>query len=180
MTVSTERQWLILGGVTLVAAAGFAGWFRLAGLTGDARTTGRSETAADRPEPAYTAPAVTATTQPVPAPPDEKLGIVDVVVGSGQEAMAGDRVSVHYVGTLPDGKEFDSSRKHGQPFEFQLGKGSVIKGWDQGVPGMKVGGRRKLTIPPSLGYGARGAGNVIPPNATLLFDVELLAIKPPQ
>ena len=178
MTVSTERQWLILGGAVLVAGAGFALWFRLGGLIGDARTTGRSETAAVRPEPAYTAPAVTATTQPVPEPPDAKLGVVDVVVGSGQEAKAGDHVSVHYVGTLPDGTEFDSSRKHGQPFEFQLGRGRVIKGWDQGVPGMKVGGRRKLTIPPSLGYGARGAGNLIPPNATLLFDVELLSIKP--
>jgi FKBP-type peptidyl-prolyl cis-trans isomerase len=115
---------------------------------------------------------------PEPAPPsNEKLGIKDVVVGKGAEAKAGDSVKVHYVGTLPDGKEFDASKKHGQPFEFELGAGRVIKGWDQGVAGMKVGGKRKLTVPPSLGYGARGAPPVIPPNATLLFEVELLEVK---
>ncbi|MDB4947206.1 MAG: FKBP-type peptidyl-prolyl cis-trans isomerase [Labilithrix sp.] len=113
-----------------------------------------------------------------PAPPsDEKLGIKDVTVGKGPEAKAGDTVSVHYVGTTPDGKEFDSSKKHGKPFDFPLGAGRVIKGWDQGVAGMKVGGKRKLTVPPSLGYGARGFPPVIPPNSTLLFDVELLEIK---
>jgi FKBP-type peptidyl-prolyl cis-trans isomerase len=112
-----------------------------------------------------------------PPPSNEKLETKDLVVGKGAEAKAGDNVKVHYVGTLTDGKEFDSSKKHGQPFEFELGAGRVIKGWDQGVAGMKVGGKRKLTVPPSLGYGARGFPPVIPPNATLVFEVELLEVK---
>ena len=116
--------------------------------------------------------------KPPEAPPtNEKLGIKDIVVGKGAEAKAGDNVKVHYVGTLPDGKEFDASKKHGQPFDFELGAGRVIKGWDQGVAGMKVGGKRKLTVPPSLGYGARGFPPVIPPNSTLNFEVELLDVK---
>jgi FKBP-type peptidyl-prolyl cis-trans isomerase len=102
----------------------------------------------------------------------------DIVVGKGAEAKSGDKVAVHYVGTLTDGKEFDSSKKRNTPFEFNLGRGQVIKGWDQGVAGMKVGGRRKLVIPPELGYGDRGAGDKIPPKATLAFDVELLGIEP--
>lgn len=112
-----------------------------------------------------------------PAAPEEPLKKVDVVVGKGPEAKAGDVVSVHYVGTLLDGKEFDASRKHGKPFNFPLGQGQVIKGWDEGVAGMKPGGKRKLVIPPSKAYGARGAPPVIPPNSTLLFEVELLEIK---
>lgn len=104
----------------------------------------------------------------------------DTVVGSGDVAQAGQRVSVHYTGWLyqngEQGGKFDSSKDRGQPFVFPLGAGHVIKGWDEGVQGMAVGGTRRLVIPPELGYGARGAGGVIPPNATLLFDVELLAV----
>ncbi len=127
---------------------------------------------APQPKVAPTAPLATAAQNQ----PDAKVQMQDLVVGKGQEAKTGDTVSVHYVGTLTDGKEFDQSRKRGQPFSFPLGQGRVIKGWDQGVVGMKVGGKRKLTIPPSLGYGDRGAGS-IPPNSTLLFEVELLEIK---
>ena len=102
----------------------------------------------------------------------------DLKVGTGTVAAAGKNVSVHYTGWLTNGTKFDSSKDHGQPFTFQLGSGQVIKGWDQGVAGMKVGGVRKLTIPPSLGYGANGAGGgLIPPNATLVFEVELLGVN---
>lgn len=105
------------------------------------------------------------------------LRITDVVVGTGAEASPGDTVVVHYRGTLEDGSQFDASYDRGTPFSFPLGAGRVIKGWDEGVQGMQVGGKRKLVIPPDLGYGSRGAGGVIPPNATLIFDVELLEVK---
>jgi FKBP-type peptidyl-prolyl cis-trans isomerase FkpA len=101
----------------------------------------------------------------------------DIKKGTGDEAKAGKTVSVHYTGWLTDGKKFDSSKDRNQPFDFPLGGGRVIKGWDEGVQGMKVGGVRKLTIPASLGYGSRGAGGVIPPDATLVFEVELLGVK---
>jgi FKBP-type peptidyl-prolyl cis-trans isomerase len=113
-----------------------------------------------------------------------ELIITDIKLGEGAEAKAGQQVSVHYTGWLFDaaapenkGKKFDSSRDRGQPFSFPLGAGHVIKGWDVGVQGMKIGGQRTLIIPANMGYGARGAGGVIPPNATLVFDVELLGVK---
>jgi FKBP-type peptidyl-prolyl cis-trans isomerase len=105
------------------------------------------------------------------------LGYIDIVVGTGASPMTGDNVTVHYSGFLTDGKKFDSSVDRGQPFTFIIGRGQVIKGWDEGLMSMKVGGKRKLIIPPQLGYGSRGAGSVIPPNAELVFDVELLGIK---
>lgn len=101
----------------------------------------------------------------------------DNPAGYGDEAAAGQTVEVHYVGTFPDGRKFDSSRDRGRPFSFRLGAGNVIKGWDEGVAGMKVGGTRNLVIPPDLAYGSRGAGSVIPPDATLHFEVELLKVS---
>lgn len=121
-----------------------------------------------------------------PAPPPEVAVLVtDVVLGVGDEALPGMVVIVHYTGWLHDpaapdqrGRKFDSSRDRGQPLSFPLGAGRVIRGWEQGLPGMKIGGTRRLVVPPSLAYGARGAGNgVIPPHATLVFDVELLAVE---
>lgn len=111
---------------------------------------------------------------PLPAGPD-KLEIADTTVGTGAEAKTGDKVKVNYTGTLMNGKEFDSSVGR-EPFEFTLGQGQVIKGWDEGVPGMKVGGKRKLTIPWDKAYGEAGSGDKIPPRAALKFDIELLEI----
>jgi len=113
---------------------------------------------------------------PMPAGPT-KLEIVDELVGKGREAKTGDTVRVHYTGTLLNGKKFDSSRDRDEPFEFKLGEGGVIKGWDQGVPGMKVGGKRKLTIPQELAYGEAGHPPSIPAKAALKFDVELVEVK---
>ena len=105
------------------------------------------------------------------------LQYVDLVAGSGREAHAGETAIVHYTGKLTNGTQFDSSKDRNEPFSFRLGAGRVIKGWDEGVEGMKIGGIRKLVIPPQLGYGSRGAGSAIPPNATLIFEVELLDLR---
>ena len=109
--------------------------------------------------------------------PAGEIKIEEIKVGEGAVAEPGKQVVVHYTGTLTDGTKFDSSVDRNEPFTFSLGAGQVIKGWDEGVKGMKIGGKRKLTIPPELGYGASGAGGVIPPNATLIFEVELLDVK---
>ncbi len=120
-------------------------------------------------KPSVTIPATAAPTQ---------LVIEDITVGTGDEAVAGKHVSVHYVGvSWSNGKQFDASWDRGQPFSFPLGGGRVIRGWDEGVAGMRVGGRRKLTIPPHMGYGAQGAGGVIKPNETLVFVVDLLSVR---
>jgi len=112
-----------------------------------------------------------------PPPPPTKLEITDDVVGKGREAKSGDSVKVHYTGTLLDGTKFDSSRDRGTPFDFQLGQGKVIKGWDEGVVGMKVGGKRTLLIPSEKAYGESGSPPKIPPNSALKFEIELIDVK---
>ncbi len=108
---------------------------------------------------------------------DQDLKIETLKEGTGAGAKSGDTLAVHYTGTLDDGRKFDSSLDRGAPFSFRLGDGMVIRGWDQGLLGMKIGEKRRLTIPPELGYGSAGAGDVIPPNATLIFEVEMLGIN---
>jgi FKBP-type peptidyl-prolyl cis-trans isomerase len=165
-----------------VLALGLMGSGGLAGCT--------SLTEPPPPEPVATATtaapsasaAPTATIPPsiasqAPTAPEAPLGVTTLTQGKGTAAASGDKVRVHYVGTLQNGTKFDSSRDRDKPFDFTLGKGQVIKGWDQGVLGMKVGEKRKLVIPPSLAYGAAGRPS-IPPNSTLTFEVELLAINP--
>ena len=143
-----------------------------------ATTTAASASASAAAKPPSLPPSPAAAAAPTPPmDPNAKLVSTDLVVGKGAEAKTGHTVHVHYVGTLADGKEFDSSRKRGQPFVFTLGKGGVIQGWDLGVQGMKVGGKRKLVIPPQLAYGPGGRPPTIPPAATLTFEIELLDVK---
>jgi FKBP-type peptidyl-prolyl cis-trans isomerases 1 len=119
----------------------------------------------------------TVSAAPLPAELPTELTATDTVVGTGAEATTGSTVTVNYVGMLPDGTVFDASANHGQAFSFPLGAGQVIKGWDQGVVGMKVGGKRRLIIPPAMAYGNQAVGGVIPANATLIFDIELVDVK---
>ena len=140
---------------------------------GAALATGETSTPAAPAAPTAAAPAAQETTVTTAS----GLKYEDLQIGDGAEAKTGDRVQVHYTGWLENGTKFDSSVDRGRPFEFPLGAGRVIRGWDEGVAGMKVGGKRKLVIPAALGYGDRGAGGVIPPGATLIFEVELLKIN---
>lgn len=164
-----------------------------AGLTDQAASAPAPAATETQPDAAATDPnaagqtaadAATTATQPgaaataaEPAPVTGTLKITDVKKGSGAEAVDGKKVTVHYTGTLENGTKFDSSRDRGSPFPFVLGSGMVIAGWEQGVKGMKVGGVRKLVIPPNLAYGNRSVGGVIPPNSTLLFEIELLKVE---
>ncbi len=130
---------------------------------------------------ATSTPSPTAATENTMTTMDNGLKIQDLKVGTGPEAKAGDTISVNYIGSLENGTVFDASANHGGPATFQIGVGQLIKGWDIGIPGMKVGGKRKLVVPPSLGYGSQNIGNgAIPPNSTLVFEVELMAVQAPQ
>ena len=168
--VDKRLIWVIAGIVIFVLVAVIA-------LT---TCSSEAEEPAEEPvaEPVEQAPEPTAEETPA-AQAEEVTGleIEDVVIGEGAEAVPGSAVSVHYTGWLTDETKFDSSVDRGQPFQFTLGQGMVIKGWDEGVAGMKVGGKRRLTIPPEMGYGDQGAGGVIPPGATLIFEVELLGVN---
>jgi FKBP-type peptidyl-prolyl cis-trans isomerase len=151
------QRWLAVAGLVLTMGVGVA----------HAQDPGKTGT---KPKDAKPSTEVVSTTE-------SGLKIIELELGNGAEAKAGQKVSVHYSGFLEDGQKFDSSLDRGQPFDFKLGAGQVIKGWDEGVAGMKVGGKRRLIIPSKLGYGERGAGGAIPPNATLVFEVELLGVQ---
>lgn len=164
----------------VIILIGTAGWFfinkaRNASKVSDINSIAKTSDSAPKPTPSTMEDAKSQGWVKLP----NGLQIQDVVVGYGKEAKEGDAVSANYIGTLEDGTKFDSSYDRGEPFSFVLGGGMVIKGWDIGVVGMKVGGKRKLIIPPELGYGSRGAGGIIGPNVTLYFDIELMATQTP-
>lgn len=160
---------ILLAAISFIAVLAVGATAGCAGTPAEDTTTPQSEPGQVSTPPEGEAPEA-------PAAEDvTELVVEDIVVGTGAEAVAGTNVTVHYTGWLTDGTEFDSSIGR-EPFQFALGAGQVIPGWDQGVAGMKVGGQRRLTIPPDLGYGAAGAGGVIPPNATLVFEVELISV----
>lgn len=162
----SKKTWVIMGiAIAVIAALYFMFDFR----SKSSETNGNPAVPGDN-----------SNTMNAQNPAASGLKIETLREGKGEGAKAGDKVTVHYTGTLTDGKKFDSSVDRGQPFSFQLGAGQVIPGWDQGLLGMKVGEKRRLTIPPELGYGAEGAGGVIPPNATLIFEVEMLKITAPS
>jgi FKBP-type peptidyl-prolyl cis-trans isomerase len=171
------KNWLSVA--LALSLAGCAGNSKSKTSASSVTTTSSATTAA----PSGTAPAAasgaatTATAAAKEITMPNGLKYEDLKVGDGQLAETGMTAQVHYTGWLTDGTKFDSSVDRGQPFSFKLGAGQVIRGWDEGVKGMRVGGKRKLTIPPDMGYGAAGAGGVIPPNATLIFDVELLGLQ---
>lgn len=167
--------------IAVVIVVGIAGWFFVNKARNASRVSDLASVASETPD-----------ATPVPSSMEENtdttgnwiklpsgLQIKDVVIGYGKEAREGDIVAAHYTGTLEDGTKFDSSYDRGEPFAFPLGGGMVIKGWDLGLVGMKVGGKRKLIIPSELGYGSRGAGDAIPPGTTLYFDIELVAAQTP-
>jgi FKBP-type peptidyl-prolyl cis-trans isomerase len=167
----------LVGGLALVLGASCGGDTTPAAAT-TAPTQKAATTATTAPKTATGAAA--AGIPPLAGTPTKTgsgLEYIDAVVGTGAVAQAGQTVSVHYTGWLTDGKKFDSSRDRGQPFQFVLGRGQVIKGWDEGVAGMKIGGSRRLFIPAALGYGSQGAPPLIGPGATLVFDVELLGVR---
>lgn len=157
-----SKSFVLTAGMGVVSLLGFA--YFIFGLN-------------ERPSSQPVSAEKTATATTIPAPSSsEKVKIEDITIGTGKEVKSGDTVVINYTGTLQDGTKFDSSYDRKEPFETQIGTGQVIQGWDQGVVGMKVGGKRKLTIPPSLGYGDQDMGK-IPPNSTLIFDVELIDVK---
>jgi FKBP-type peptidyl-prolyl cis-trans isomerase len=169
------KNWL---GVALaLALAGCNSTTTTGGSSSSTSATGSSSTTSTTAAPPAAASGAEATASAKEITMPNGLKYVDLKVGDGQLAETGMTAQVHYTGWLTDGTKFDSSVDRGQPFSFKLGAGQVIRGWDEGVKGMRVGGKRKLTIPPDMGYGAAGAGGVIPPNATLVFDVELLGLQ---
>jgi FKBP-type peptidyl-prolyl cis-trans isomerase len=184
MNTFTTREWIATGLGVVAAIILFFGGSILNAFKGATNQAPAGQTASLPAETTSTgtttstAPSATSTKNTMQnISKTQGLEIYDEVVGTGAEAKAGQTIQAHYVGTLVNGTKFDSSVDRGQPFEFTLGVGQVIQGWDIGIQGMKVGGKRKLVISPELGYGARGAGNLIPPNATLIFEVQLVAVK---